>query len=315
MPDDYISEIDSTISELLPDDPADVTDGVSDDRREELIELLQYAADELGKSPTLKEFNSLDLDTSGDSVKNAFGTWNEAKETAGLRTWQRGVSVNINEEYFKNIETQEKAYWLGTLFARSSLQKQKKGDGYFLNIGRTTEKAHFVKGFAEAVDSEYPINTYSRQSSKGGDQVQLHISNPYFVANLLEAGYPHPDDDIGGFPSLTEPLDRAFVRGYLESAGYFSSSGWNIPTETIERAETFQQWSESFGSQRPTISDTGPGAATVRVANIFDIRAIFDECWPEQATTVPSWTPYPEKVLDHLTSEHPYPENVPYLEA
>ncbi|WP_222913477.1 hypothetical protein [Natrinema sp. SYSU A 869] len=315
MTEKILKEIDGIINEELPEDPSEVTEELNAGQKQELLQILQHSADELGKSPTISEYNSLGLKTSASTIRRAFGTWNEAKREAGLETWQRGTVVSIDESYFQQIDSVEKSYWLGALFARSSLQKNGQTDNKALNVGRAESKDYFVREFATAIESEYQINKHSKEDAPNQqDTVQLHISNPNFVENLISAGYPLSDDDIAGFPSFKKSEYRsAFVRGYLESAGYFSTQGWNISIDSIERAETLQEWFKEAGAKRPTLSKKGTDAAKVRVANVFDIRSIFDMYWPDQMETEPSWKPYPEKVMSHLKTEYPYPENVPYL--
>lgn len=106
-------------------------------------------------------------------------------------------------------------------------------------------------------------------------------------------------------------MDISRVERILESSGYFSNSGWGVTTDNPEQAETLRAWFEEFGAKRPTLSDADP--TVVRVANVFDIKAIFETCWPDGVATEPSFEPYPEKIITHLQSEYPYPENVEYL--
>jgi hypothetical protein len=313
MSEDHFSEIDSMLAEELPDFEQDSDISISESTREDMIQLLRYAAEELGKSPTLREFNSLDLDVSADMISNSFGTWNEAKEAAGLEAWQRGTVKNIDETYFKSIDSQEKGYWFGAILATSSLQPQPKGDNYMLNLGRVEDKSYFVTAFAEAINSNYSLSWHdSNKTDKR--QIQLMISNPKFSKWLLEAGYPEPGEDTGEFPSVDNSFREEFVRGFLESSGYFSTSGWSIITSNLARAEALQDWFKKYGAKRPTISERHNGDIVVRVANVFDIKAIFESLWPDVLETEPSWKPYPQKILNHLQSEYPYPENLQYLD-
>lgn len=314
MADDPIEDIDAHLDYLLPDDPEKLRDGVAQEERDELIQLLRRAADTLGKSPTVTEFDALDLDVSSDVVRYAFGTWNDAKTEAGLETFERGTSVQIREDYFETIDTAEKAYWLGTLYATSTVNHNDQAGYHALQVVRVASKDHFVHGFADAVDSEYSINTYSNPDRpRERQQVQLQVSNPTFIDHLLATGYPEANSDPADFPALREEYRPAFIRGYLESAGYFRSQGWRISVETPERAEWLRDAFESFGAKRPTVSVPGDTKPKVNVANVFDIKSVFDACWPDQIETTPSWEPYPTKVRRYLDDEHPYPENVPYL--
>lgn len=306
-------EIEAFLREDRHEDASPASGEIPAGRRQELLEQLKEAADELGKSPTIREFNELDLGVSAYVFRHIFGSWNEAKREAGLQTRQRGTVVPINEDYFSAVDSPPKAYWLGALIAHSSLQKQKKGSNHYLSLGRAADRAYFVREFANEIESGYPINRYEKDEANEQATVMVQISNPQFIQNLLEAGYPTPGDEDAPFPDLETRLRPPFVRGFLESSGYFSTSGWSITMDTIERAETLQGWFTDFGAKRPTISELDSGAIKLRVANVFDIKAIFETCWPRVLDTRPSWEPYPRTVLDHLIEEYPYPENVEYL--
>jgi hypothetical protein len=56
------------------------------------IELLQTATARLGHSPSLPEFNQLQLDVQAHVIKRHFGSWNAAKQAAGLETCAFGAS-------------------------------------------------------------------------------------------------------------------------------------------------------------------------------------------------------------------------------
>ncbi|WP_426963653.1 homing endonuclease associated repeat-containing protein [Haloparvum alkalitolerans] len=314
MSEEIIEEIDAHLNEILPEDPEEIRRTVDEERREEMVRILQHAADELGKSPTVAEFDALDLATSSDAIRYVFGTWNDAKEAAGLETFQRGTSTPIDQDYFEAIDTAEKAYWLGTLFAYSTVSEIGRSKSLGLQVARVASKEHFVRGFADTVESGYAINTYSNSDRpREQEKVHLQISNPTFIEHLLAAGYPADSSDPGDFPSLSDAYRPAFVRGYLESAGYFRSQGWRITVENPERATWLKNSFEEFGAKRPTVSEGGNGKRKVNVSNVFDIKSVFEACWPDQLETTPSWEPYPTKVLAHLEAEYPYPENVAYL--
>jgi hypothetical protein len=53
----------------------------------ECIEALREAAERLGESPTKKQYEQLDLTPSSTTIRRIMGGWNEAKEAAGLETY------------------------------------------------------------------------------------------------------------------------------------------------------------------------------------------------------------------------------------
>lgn len=313
MSEDHLSKIDSILADELSGLDLDSNVPVGEKKREDMIQILQFAADELGKSPTVEEFNSLGLQVSADEVRYIFGTWNEAKEAAGLETWQRGKVRNINETYFEVIDSLEKSYWLGALLATSSVRRQPNESDYVLVLGRVEDKAYFVTEFADVVGSDYSLQ-WHKQNKSNKQQIQLQISNQLFIEHLFNKGYPRPGDEKSGFPAVDAEYRTAFLRGLLESSGYFTTNGWNIVVANHQRSETLQNWFEQYGAKRPTVSQEASGKIVVRVTNAFDISAIFESLWPDILETDPSWRPYPEKILRYLESNHPYPENLSYLD-
>jgi hypothetical protein len=257
----------------------------------------------------------LEFETSAYVIEKAFGTWNDAKRAAGLETYDWGSGgysrTEINEEYFQEIDTPEKAYWLGILVAASYIRTRENTSS--LQIVQT-DKPFFIEEFSKAVESEYSIN--EREVTRGGTiktDFATNITNQTFIQHLKSAGHPDRNNNSAEIPDIKERFRAPFTRGYLESSGYFRTNGWHIPMDTKVDAERLQGWFESFGAKRPTIGETN-GKPTVRVANPFDIKSVFETCWSEGISTEPSYPPYPRKILDHLNSEYPYPENVEYLE-
>lgn len=316
MTDDPSADIDSILASELPDREFDNDKSEMDPKRVQMIQVLQEAAEELGKSPSVGDFDALDTEVSSTTIKQTFGGWDAAKEAAGLEPNSRGRSAytRINESYFETLDTPAKAYWLGTLIATSSLHKQPNGGNYALRLGRVEDKAYFITEFADAIDSEYAFQWQS-SSRSDKEQLQLLISNPTFIELLLDTGYPAPTSEQHEFPAVPDKYRPAFIRGFLESSGYFGSSGWQIRVETFERAEMLHEWFEMFGAKRPSVSQTKDNSVYVRVSNAFDVASIFESLYPDLLDTEPSWTPYPEQIIEYLSEEHPYPENLDYVDT
>lgn len=272
------------------------------------VEAIRSAAEDLGHTPSSREYVAEGYRPSYHTVQSLFGSWSEGVRAAGLepRTKGRKVRTEINTSYFDDIDSEEKAYWLGTLYATSGFQDRNGSPA--LALGRIKERRYFVEEFCEAVDSEYSI--YEAQSGGDSDIVQVIISHPSFLASLEEYGFSMTGPPRE-FPSMTE-YRSPFVRGFLEASGYFSSK-WEIKFDHRTKAEQFQQWSEEFGVKRPTLSEDANGRTVLHVSNVFDVSTMFEACWPQATDTAPSYEPYVRKVLDHLAEEYPYPENLDYL--
>jgi len=56
----------------------------------ECIEALRAAAEELGESPTKAQYEELGLTPASGTIQRVMGGWNEAKDAAGLETYEQG---------------------------------------------------------------------------------------------------------------------------------------------------------------------------------------------------------------------------------
>lgn len=56
----------------------------------ECLDALREAAERLGESPTKKQYVELDVTPAASTILRVVGSWNEAKERAGLETYEQG---------------------------------------------------------------------------------------------------------------------------------------------------------------------------------------------------------------------------------
>jgi transcription elongation factor Elf1 len=72
------------------------------------IESLQAAKEELGKSPSMQQYNDLGLSPSADTIVRRFGSWNAAKKESGLIQNQQNNQV---QEKPNGLELPEDKKW------------------------------------------------------------------------------------------------------------------------------------------------------------------------------------------------------------
>lgn len=316
MSEDIINEISKELAKILPDDPQRHPEDVTQEQKQEIIQLLQHAAEEIGESPSSNEFNSLDLGISARKIQNVFGSWNEAKQEAGLETYNVGrgkTGANINSKYFESIDSEKKAYWLGAIFSTSSLQSNSDSDNdRLLKLNRIKKKEHFVTGFAQAAESSYAIQRIDNPST-GSEQVSLSIGDRKFINCLIAQGYPSSEKSQYSLPDLSDRLHAPFLRGYVEaSTRGFSGNPMRIQAKSDAMAKEFRQWLESFGVRNASVTERQTGVG-VNISNAFNIKSFYEALWADGHDTEPSYSPYSSSVLKYLEEEYPYPENIDYL--
>lgn len=133
------------------------------------------------------------------------------------------------KDYFKSIDTQEKAYWLGFLYA----------DG---NVYRTTiklsasiiDKDHLVK-FNKALGNTNPISTITQDSWGTETEMAIATLNSKDMCNdLIKLGCVPNKSLKLVFPSegqVPKNLQKHFIRGYLDGDGSVSIEGgesWRV---------------------------------------------------------------------------------------
>jgi hypothetical protein len=139
----------------------------------------------------------------------------------------RGIKFNgskcfVDENYFKIIDTQDKAYWLGFLYADGSVGN--KHIGLKLSI---KDYNHIIK-FSDCLKSTYVINKIINKNGFGigNECCQIKIYNKSMVNDLINLGCIKNKSKTLMFPKeyFKECLMRHFIRGYFDGDGsiYYS---------------------------------------------------------------------------------------------
>lgn len=126
----------------------------------------------------------------------------------------------INEDFFKNIDTEEKAYWLGFISADGCIYKMSK-NAFRFQINLKLEDKYILESFLNSIDSDYNIDVKKISNS---DVCQLKIENKNFTDNLIKHGITERKSLNVKMPIIDEKLYRHFIRGYFDGDGCISFS-------------------------------------------------------------------------------------------
>ena len=132
---------------------------------------------------------------------------------------------NYHKDYFKNIDTEEKAYWLGFLYADGNVRVK---DKYVLEIGlKADDELHLIKLANALGDNLSPKYKAVKGKDKIYDSTKLLIVNKNIVLDLIDKGCVPRKSMTLTFPNekvLPKHLQRHFIRGYFDGDG---SIYWN----------------------------------------------------------------------------------------
>ena len=128
----------------------------------------------------------------------------------------------LNENYFETIDTEEKAYWLGLIYADGCLHIRTNGVKTFC-LALKEEDGYIIEELNSALDSEYKVkhnvNNWNTRYSR------LDINSKLFCEHLENKGV-HPNKTTEClFPTqeiVPINLRKHFIRGFMDGDGCIS---------------------------------------------------------------------------------------------
>lgn len=111
-------------------------------------------------------------------------------------------------EYFKNIDTPNKAYYLGWAFTDGNIS----GNQYRLRVHKKDKE--ILEMFSKELRSTYPI--YERDS-----YVELDITSEIFVKHLIRHGCTSRKTYNLRFPNISEDFLFDFIKGIFDGDGSY----------------------------------------------------------------------------------------------
>jgi intein-encoded DNA endonuclease-like protein len=145
-----------------------------------------------------------------------------------MRTVSESTRIyNVNEYFFERIDTEEKAYWLGFLYADGCVRDE--GRHKYLALGLSSKDEGHIRLFKKHIESDCPIYKVKTKSHyleghlvKECDLSKIHINSNKICENLIKLGCLPRKSLILRFPNIEQvPLQLVhhFIRGYFDGDG------------------------------------------------------------------------------------------------
>lgn len=123
----------------------------------------------------------------------------------------------FNENYFENINSEEKAYWLGFLYADGNVYNNS------IRIELIARDKDHLEKFLTCVNSSSKL--YYRKSK---DSFKISLFSPKMAQDLAKLGCLPNKSRIIKVPNLPESLLNHFFRGFFDGDGWITKR--NFPT-------------------------------------------------------------------------------------
>jgi hypothetical protein len=119
-----------------------------------------------------------------------------------------------NEDFFERIDNEEKAYFLGFLFADGCVINNVEKYRYQVTLKLHTKDRHILESFIVSVNGEMPIWKHGQR-----EMVEIHFSGKKMVNDLINLGVTSNKTFTLQYPIIDETLERHFLRGYFDGDG------------------------------------------------------------------------------------------------
>lgn len=141
---------------------------------------------------------------------------------------QRSRKYTLNEHYFDTIDTEEKSYWLGLLYADGTV-------GYnTIRLELSAKDKDIVYKFGHCLQTNKPVRTvlHSLKNPNHQDSYELTLHSPIIYNQLIKLGCHQNKTFTLNFPTKEQVPDKLlphFVRGYFDGDGcltIYKSNGY-----------------------------------------------------------------------------------------
>ena len=144
-------------------------------------------------------------------------------------TRPNGTQAKINHDYFENIDSEHKAYWLGFVYADGSITKKVYEKGsytYRLRMELMFEDKYILEQMVLDLESDLKPKEYYNDTShfegynKPKHTAYIMFSSKKMGEDLVKLGVvPNKTLILKSLPSIPDNLMKHFIRGYFDGDG------------------------------------------------------------------------------------------------
>ena len=133
---------------------------------------------------------------------------------------------SLNESFFEKIDTEEKAYWLGFMYADGYITTKLNNYSQHFGISLAKKDYDHLEKFKKSLNSTYPIKEYISTGYSNTEYCRLLMSSQKTVDNLIRLGVVEQKTNVLTFPTeeqVPKHLLHHFIRGYFDGDGCITS--------------------------------------------------------------------------------------------
>lgn len=130
--------------------------------------------------------------------------------------------LSLNVDYFKKIDSVDKAYWLGFICADGNINKLNN------KVSLVSKDLEIIEGFKDCINSGHKISkveTFDKRTNRTYTGYTIQIGNEIFCNHLIKLGVTSNKTNILKFPDINEKYYSYFIAGLFDGDGSVSWTG------------------------------------------------------------------------------------------
>lgn len=186
-------------------------------------DLIEYIYNEyyIKQKLSMKKIGEI-INKSSYTISDKFKKYNlEARNCRDMK-----LKYNCNEDYFKMIDSEKKAYWLGFLSADGYIQKTStKGCSRKVGLSLVDSDIRHLEKLKKDIETNTPIKVYQckgKSYSLDTKYCRLIMTSEKLASDLIDKGCVEHKSNIIKFPTEEQvpySLLRHYIRGYFDGNG------------------------------------------------------------------------------------------------
>lgn len=199
------------------------------------VQIIQYRhAGKFEISDVINEYsNGISIKEIAKKYKSSEETISRVLKENGVEVFRNGVKPSFNSHIFDSIDTEEKAYWLGFIWADGCILNQRKEKhNYGFELGIAIKDIEHLKLFCNFISldkSKIKIRLgkeiiFRDKTIKSGESCRIQISNEHFWKTLYNLGCVPDKTHHEIFPKESVFKSKELIHHFIR--GFFDGDGW-----------------------------------------------------------------------------------------
>lgn len=179
----------------------------------------------MSKQWTNEEINFLKENYKTMTYKQLSEKLDRTKSAIDLKINRLGLKkekYTYNHDYFENIDTPQKAYWLGFIYADGGVSINSKTNSCELSIKLKASDYYHLRKFNQALCGNVDVSFDTKKcnlNDKMYDSCQIRFYSSKLVHDLERYGIVPNKTLTIRFPNINQNLYADFIRGYFDGDG------------------------------------------------------------------------------------------------